>query len=103
MAAEQRRLGAEGAVMEGRDIGSVIFPEADVKLFLQALPEERIRRRERERGGAGRGLTQRDARDAKVNRFAPARGAIRIDTTGRSQDEVYEAALAAVWDRLGHG
>ena len=104
MAVEQRRLGAGGAVMEGRDIGSVIFPDADVKLFLQAVPDERIQRRERERGGgAGREVTSRDALDARVNPFVPAAGAVRIDTTGKSPDEVYEEALVAVRPGVGDG
>jgi cytidylate kinase len=90
MAVEQRRLGAGG--------------DADVKLFLQAVPDERIQRRERERGGgAGREVTSRDALDARVNPFVPAAGAVRIDTTGKSPDEVYEEALVAVRPGVGDG
>ena len=101
MAEAQRRLGSEGAVMEGRDIGSVIFPDADVKLFLEAPPDERRLRRHLERGDrAADDVADRDELDSRVNPFVPAPGAVSIDTTGRSADEVFEAALAAVLERL---
>ena len=94
---EQRRLGASGAVMEGRDIGAVVFPDADVKFFLEASPTERIERRERERGEqVESAVTGRDALDARVNPFVPTSGAVVIDTTGRSRDEVFDEALRAV-------
>lgn len=103
MAAEQRRLGREGAVMEGRDIGTVVFPAAEVKIFLSAEAGERAVRRTRERrgqAGLARALARRDARDARVNPFVPAPDAVVIDTTGRSQEEVLEAALRVVRARL---
>ncbi|MFN2544527.1 MAG: (d)CMP kinase [Actinomycetota bacterium] len=104
MAEEQRRLGAHGAVMEGRDIGSVVFPDAATKLFLEAAPDERVARRTRERETAeGRELVARDRRDARVNPFVPSPGAVVIDTTGLSADEVYRRAIAAVRERTHHG
>ena len=45
MVARQRELGERGAVLNGRDIGTVVFPDADVKFFLTAVPEERAQRR----------------------------------------------------------
>ncbi len=100
--AEQRRLGDQGAVVEGRDIGSVVFPEAPVKIFLVASPGERAARRvtEREAAGTSKGdevadaLAARDARDERVNPFVPAPDAVAIDTTGREPEVVLEEALA---------
>jgi cytidylate kinase len=106
MAAEQRRLGRRGAVMEGRDIGSVIFPDADAKLFLQADPSERVSRRALERGDpphAEERLTARDALDSEVNPFVPAPGAVSIDTTGKSADDVFREAIELVRARLARG
>src|SRR5436190_17180228 len=83
MAELQRGLGASGAVMEGRDIGSVVFPGAAVKIYLDAAPEERAGRRVRERAGGpkvGEEVARRDARDARVNPFVPPQDASRIDT-----------------------
>jgi cytidylate kinase len=104
MAEIQRRLGRRGVVMEGRDIGSVVFPDADVKIFLDAAARERVRRRARERSGVAadaESLIERDRRDSEVNPFVPAPGAIRIDTTGKDQDEVYREALAIVRTAIG--
>lgn len=96
----QRRLGARGAVVEGRDIGTVVFPEADVKLFLQADPGERADRRRAERGSEdpalARALARRDALDARVNPFVPAPDAALVDTSGRDADEVFAEALDLV-------
>lgn len=99
---EQRRLGGRGAVVEGRDIGSVVFPDAPVKIFLVASPGERAARRatEREATGTSRGdemaeaLAARDARDERVNPFVPVPGAVAIDTTDRDPEAVLEEALA---------
>ena len=104
LVAKQRALGARGGVvMEGRDIGSVVFPRADLKIYLDASAEERARRRwvELVREGTGaalpavrRDLLRRDRRDRRRHtaplRVAP--GAIRFNTTGLS--------LRAVVDRL---
>jgi CMP/dCMP kinase len=95
----QRALGSDGCVMEGRDIGTVVFPDADVKLFLSAPPDVRVRRRQRERGGdagAGAAVVRRDALDAKTNPLEPASDAHVLDTTRLGPEQVLEAALAVV-------
>ena len=104
MAARQRELGREGAVMEGRDIGTVVFPDATVKIFLDASPDERAGRRILEREGelgVAEGLARRDLRDARVNPFVPARDAVVLDTTGIGPDEVFRRALRVVREALG--
>lgn len=102
--AEQRRLGEGGGVVEGRDIGTVVAPDADVKLYLQAAEAARIARRTHERGDdaepVGRALTARDALDARTNPLEPAEDAIAIDTTSMGADEVYETALSTIRARL---
>jgi CMP/dCMP kinase len=90
----QRALAAEGdAVMEGRDIGAVVCPDAEVKVFLTADSAERARRRTEERPGLGADalatdLRLRDARDAPQLEAAP--DAETIDTTELAIDEVVE-------------
>jgi cytidylate kinase len=100
---EQRRLAVDGAVMEGRDIGSVVAPDADLKLFLRARPDERVGRRALERDKdpehVARALGARDRQDARTNPFVPAPDAIVLDTTELSPDEVADKALALVRDR----
>jgi cytidylate kinase len=100
---EQRRLAVDGAVMEGRDIGSVVAPDADLKLFLRARSDERVGRRALERdkdpGHVARALGARDRQDARTNPFVPAPDAIVLDTTELSPDEVADKALALVRDR----
>lgn len=100
---EQRRLALDGAVMEGRDIGSVVAPDADLKLFLRARPDERVGRRALERDKdpehIARALGARDRQDARTNPFVPAPDAIVLDTTELSPDEVADKALALVRDR----
>ncbi len=104
----QRRFGAaHGAVLDGRDIGTVVFPEADVKLFITASQHERARRRflEFEAKGVDRPfaeveaeLAARDERDTR-RLAAPAKkaaDAIELDTTGKNADEVFAAALALI-------
>jgi cytidylate kinase len=101
---EQRRLCEGGGVVEGRDIGTVVAPDADVKLYLQAAEAERIARRRHERGEhaepVGRALAARDALDARTNPLEPASDATAIDTTAMGADEVYETALAMIRARL---
>ena len=106
---EQRRLGRGGAVIEGRDIGSVVFPDADVKVFLLAERTERAARRSKERDEAARAadaaavaeaLATRDARDALVSPVVPAVDAVAIDTTDRDADAVFAEVLGLVRDRL---
>lgn len=98
---------ARGAVLDGRDIGSFVCPEADVKLFVTATQEERARRRVEELRGRGaaaiyetvlRDLEERDARDSS-RRDAPLRSAPDarlIDTTDLDAEAVFEAAAAIV-------
>jgi len=97
---EQRRLGELGAVVEGRDIGTVVFSEADVKVFLRADPEERAARRQAERGSAdprlAEALDRRDARDARTNPLVPAPDARVVDTGGRDPDHVLREVLEVV-------
>lgn len=96
----QRELGAEGDwVVEGRDIGTVVFPEAPVKVFLTASAEERARRREVDmrrlglRLGAEDVQSRLEARDEydstrEASPLLAAEDAVRLDTTGLSADEV---------------
>lgn len=101
MRAAQRALGENGAVMEGRDIGSAVFPDARLKMFLVAEPHERAGRRVEERGAedvAG-ALHERDRRDARVNPFVPAEDAVVIDTSELDVDGTLRAALAIVEER----
>jgi len=101
----QRALGSPDAVVEGRDIGTVVFPEAPVKLYLTAAQRTREARRVGERdegeGSVRRSLRARDARDARVNPFGPAPGAVQLDTGELSIARTLERALAIVRDRLG--
>ena len=104
MRAEQRALGVAGCVMEGRDIGSVVFPDADIKIFLSADPGERERRRISERGEgneAGAAVARRDRLDAKTNPFVPAPDAMVLDSTTLDAQEVRARAMAFVRQRLG--
>jgi cytidylate kinase len=94
MRERQRALAVGGdSVIEGRDIGSVVVPEAEVKVFLLADANERARRRAEERPGAevdalAADLRARDERDA-VN-TQPAEDAVRLDTTALTIDEVVD-------------
>lgn len=105
--AEQRRLAATGAVVEGRDIGSVVFPDADVKIFLRADPHERAARRQAERGtddpALAEALARRDTLDARVNPLVPASDAQQLDTSGREPDDVLQEGLAIVHSRRAGG
>jgi cytidylate kinase len=105
MRALQRDFGERaGAVMEGRDIGSVVFPDAPVKIFLTAHATAREARRVDERAGSdaevAKALRARDARDADVNPLVPAADAIVIDTTDLAPDRTLARALAIVRERL---
>lgn len=98
--AEQRRLGELGAVVEGRDIGTVVFPDADVKVFLRADRGERAARRQAERGSTdpllAEALDRRDARDARTNPLIPAPDARVVDTTDRAPEDVLREVLAVL-------
>ncbi len=104
MVAEQRRLlgGGAGWVAEGRDIGTVVAPDAEVKVFLTASPQERARRRAAELDGDPRTVlaqqTIRDQRDRdRVHSpLAPAPDAVVIDSTGLTLAEVVERVVALV-------
>jgi cytidylate kinase len=108
MRAVQRELGLAGGVMEGRDIGTVVFPDADVKIFLAGSPDIRAGRRVRERAGGlsqvgvADAINRRDALDARTNPLVPAEDAHVIDTTGLTRDQVLAEALRIV-DRVREG
>ena len=102
----QRDYAARGGlVMEGRDIGTVVFPDADVKVFLDASAEERARRRANDASHASSqgqevsqvatALAERDRQDStrKTSPLAMAPDAVRIDTTGMPIAEVVERVL----------
>ena len=110
----QRDYGRDGGiVMEGRDIGSVVFPDADVKIYLDASPDERARRRSADEAHAiGRGvagletiadaLAARDTLDRTrtVSPLTQAEGAVYIDTTGIPIADVVARVMAIVQLRL---
>lgn len=91
----QRRWAAEraGGVVEGRDIGSVVFPDATVKIYLTASPEERARRRHDE---SADGVATRDRLDStrQASPLTRAPDAHVLDTTGRSVEDVVEEVLS---------
>src|ERR1051325_5250921 len=105
MVERQRAMGRRGAVLNGRDIGTVVFPDADVKFFLTAAPEERAERRfieDQKTSSSAATLAEtladmvaRDRRDA-TRADSPlkiADDAIVIDSTGKSIEEVFEEML----------
>ena len=101
-------MGAGGAiVMEGRDIGTVVFPAADVKIYLDAAPEERARRRASDPAHSGGPaavsdvatlLTERDRSDSTrtVSPLYAAPDALVVDTTGKAIEEVVKEVLAII-------
>jgi cytidylate kinase len=113
LVAFQRRFGAaRGAVLDGRDIGTVIFPGAAVKLFVTASAEERARRRLLELRARGiqadaaqvlSEIRDRDAQDRNrpVAPLRPAEDAVTIDTTQLDADAAFDRAMAIVRARLG--
>lgn len=108
----QRRLAAGGGVvMDGRDIGTVVFPDADVKVFLTASAEERARRRWLELRAAGHApslddiranIESRDRLDSTrdVAPLRKAEDAVEIDTTDKTVDEVVDQVLELVRKEL---
>ena len=108
LVAVQRDLGAGGEiVMEGRDIGTVVFPQADVKIYLDAAPEERARRRAQDPSHSGGPaavsevktlLTERDRSDTTraVSPLYAAADAIVVDTTGKPVQDVVKEVLEIV-------
>lgn len=109
----QRGFGRDrGAVLDGRDIGTVVFPDAAVKLFVTASVQERARRRCLELRGRGVAadpaqveaeIRDRDAQDASrpVAPLKPAADALLLDTTTLDAEAAFAAALALVRERLG--
>jgi cytidylate kinase len=108
LVARQRDLAANGGVvMEGRDIGTVVFPDAEVKVFLDASLEARARRRHAELAARGvrigldevrRHEAERDQRD-ETRAHSPLRaapGAVVIDTTARDPEEIVESIVGLV-------
>ena len=104
---QRSMAGARMIVMEGRDIGTVVFPDARYKFFVTATPEERARRRLAQSGEVAAGATleevareiaARDKQDSERETapLKPAEDAIRIDTTGRTIAEVVEMIAAYV-------
>jgi cytidylate kinase len=95
-----RANGFRGLVMEGRDIGSVIFPEADFRFFLHAHPEERARRRASE--GQQDSIAERDRLDSsrKTAPLACPPGAVSIDTTFLTLPQVVETLAAPIAAKL---
>ncbi len=99
LVAEQQRAGqGGGVVMEGRDIGTVVFPNAELKIFLEASPEVRAQRRRKEHQEKGESLTllevlqevrQRDKRDRerKVSPLVKAKDAVLVDNTAMGIEE----------------
>jgi cytidylate kinase len=110
MVEHQRQIGnsaAKGCVLEGRDIGSVVFPNADFKFFLTARPEARARRRFLEDQAKGRNSTyeltlaeinQRDERDVSRadSPLTIAEGAVVIDTSELDLSEVFDQMLSVI-------
>ena len=109
----QRQFGAtSGAVLDGRDIGTVVFPGADLKLFITASPEARAHRRWlelRDRGvpadpaDVERDIRARDAQDAAraIAPLRPAEDAVTIDTTTLDREAAFAAVLRVAGERFG--
>jgi len=111
LTAEQRRIAEKGnVIMEGRDIGTVVIPDADLKFFITASPEERARRRYEQLKRLGieanydrilNELIQRDRNDSsrEIAPLKPAEDAIIIDTTNMTIDEVLDLLVRKVRDK----
>lgn len=100
-----------GAVLDGRDIGTVVCPEADAKLFVTASLEARAQRRAKELQGRGetaiyarvlQDMQERDARDQgrSISPTKPATDALIIDTSDLTADQVFERALAFIATKM---
>lgn len=98
----QRRLGSSGAVMEGRDIGSVVFPDATVRVVLEAGASERAARRALERDArppeVSTAIAERDAQDER--NVPPVEADLEVDSTHLGPDEVHAIVLAEVRRRV---
>jgi len=106
----QRAMGSQDLVMEGRDIGTVVFPNADLKLYLDASAEERARRRAHDPAHTGVPaqvtevaslLTERDRLDQTrtASPLYAAPDAVVIDTTGQPVETVVNSVMALIGDR----
>jgi cytidylate kinase len=103
---QRAQVNCKGLVADGRDMGTVVFPEAQIKVFLTASPEERARRRWLESSDKGgltyeeilKGIRERDAFDSgrSLSPLRAARDACVIDTTGLSVDEVVDQIIELV-------
>jgi len=108
----QRALArAQNSIMDGRDIGTVVLPEADVKLFLTASPEERAKRRWLELKSKGLDepyakvlaeVAARDKQDTEraISPLRPAEDGMLLDTTGMTREEVVQAIVNIVKEKL---
>lgn len=108
----QREIGRSGTVvMVGRDIGTIVIPDAELKVFLLASPEERARRRYEQEAGSGTEMTlddvyesvmKRDQQDSErdVAPLRPAEDSVIVDSDGRSIDEVADAIVTEALRRL---
>ena len=115
LVAQQQRIGAEGGiVMEGRDIGSVVFPRAELKVFLDASPEERARRRYQQQIGqeiassiekTRREVEERDRRDRgrAPSPLVQAPDAVYLDSTALMADEVVDVIVRLAKKREEEG
>ena len=112
MVARQREMGERGAVLNGRDIGTVVFPDADVKFFLTAVPQERAARRFNEERAQDPNadfeetfadMAERDRRDSTRadSPLKAADDAIIVDSTGLSINEVFEKMMLEVEQKSG--
>lgn len=105
LALQRGQVGDAGGVVEGRDAGTVVVPDADLKVWLTAEPMERARRRAAERGVQdpdaigvqAADLVRRDAQDAA--QMVRAAEAVVVDTTGRSVDDVIDELAARAVER----
>lgn len=103
----QRRVAAGGAVLDGRDIGTVVVPDAPVKFYVVASLEARARRRWQELGGDLAGVTTamaaRDAQDESraAAPLKPAHDAVVIDTSALDPDQVFDRAMQIIQQKTG--
>lgn len=107
---KMRQAGADGGIiMEGRDIGTVVFPDADVKIYMTASPEERAKRRVKQLRENGENpdyehilelIKERDYRDSHraASPLKPAEGAILVDTSALTLEQV----IALVLEKISH-
>ena len=112
MVQEQRAMGKKGGiVLEGRDIGTVVFPDADIKIFMIAQPRERAVRRSKELAASGinteideleKEIIERDKKDAtrSISPLSKAEDAIVLDTTNMTIEEQVEFIVKKAKEKL---